>query len=281
MIFNSNSKYIGITAPASDFNKKGFLEGIEYLKNRGFIPIFNKDIFKNSKNYLKGSDQYRKNSFEELLNDSRIKFIFMARGGYGSVRTLNSLDKKLLVKSKKILIGFSDITTFHIFMNNNNIATIHAPMVNAFTRDLESTEKLFSLLNGEKKEYYLEVLRAGTNNIESILVGGNLAVILSLVGTKYQLNLKDKILFVEDINEPLYKIDRMLMQLKLSSDKPKAIILGQFTDCGNIKEIETLFLNMFDNIPIYSKLDIGHFNKTDSIILGINYKIVDNILKLK
>ncbi len=274
------SKFIGVTAPASDFNKENFLKGIQYLKDNGYSPIFDKEILKDSSNYLKGDDNYRKKSFETLLNDERVNTIIMARGGYGSIRTLNLLDKELLLKRKPLLVGFSDITTFHVFMNNNNIPSLHAPMVNAFLRDIESTEKLFKVLKGDLDINYNLLALNGTHSIEGELIGGNLAVIISLIGTDYELKLNNKILFLEDVNEPLYKIDRMLMQLILSKHKPKAIVLGQFLDCDKIEDIERLFLDIFSDIPIYSRLDVGHNNKTQTLPLGVRYKIDKNRLFL-
>lgn len=274
MNFNS---FLGISSPSSDFNKNSFNNGLDIAKKYNYRCIYDKSILENSDNYLKGNDSYRKNNLEDLLKNDKIDKIIMARGGYGAIRTINQIDKTLLLNSKKLLIGFSDITVFHAFMNNNKITSLHAPMFAALDRDEESTKNLFSLLNGNLKSYNIKNLNK-KKDLNGILVGGNLAVIASIVGTKYQLDIKDKILFLEDINEATYKIDRMIMQIILSSKKPKAIILGQFLNCGNFENIKKLFLELFSDIPIYYNLNIGHEKKTDSIFLGLKYNIINNKL---
>ncbi len=272
------NKILGISSPSSDFDKNSFLKSLDIVKKYDYECIYDKDILNESKSYLKGSDLYRKNNLERLLKNNKIDKIIMARGGYGAIRTINILDKELLLNSKKLIIGFSDITVFHAFMNNNNKISLHGPMFAALSRNSYSRDNLFSLLNGKIKSYDIKSLnKKEKKSLSGVLVGGNLAVIASIIGTNYQLDIEDKILFLEDINEPLYKLDRMLMQIILSSKKPRAIILGQFTNCANIEEIKDLFSRLFD-IPIYYNLNIGHNDKTDSIFLGLEYNIIDEKL---
>lgn len=266
---------IGITAPASDFSKEDFLKGVEIIKKRGYFPVYNGALLDKSDNYLMKSDEFRKKDFESLLNNKDIKVIISARGGYGSIRTLTAMNKRLLLKSKKVIVGFSDITVFHIFLNQNKSLSIHGPMVGAFARDEASTNYLFDILSGNKKYFIYDLIGKKEKRLEGLITGGNLAVITSLVGTKYFYNFKKKIVFFEDLNEPLYKIDRMIMQLKLSGFSPKAIILGQFLDCGEYDKIEKIFRDNFFKTPIFTKINIGHMNSTLSIPLGVK-AIIEN-----
>ncbi len=273
--FLNKGDSIGITAPASDFSKEDFLKGIEIIKKKGYFPVYNGALLDKSDNYLMKSDEFRKKDFESLLSNKEIKVIISARGGYGSVRTLTAMNKRLLLKSKKIIVGFSDITVFHIFLNKNKLLSIHGPMVGAFTRDEASTNYLFDILSGNKKYFIYDLKGENIKKLEGFITGGNLAVTTSLTGTKYFHNFKKKIVFLEDLNEPLYKIDRMVMQLKLSGFSPKAIILGQFLDCGEYDKIENIFKINFPEIPVFSQINIGHMSSTLSIPLGVK-AIIEN-----
>lgn len=266
---------IGITAPASDFNKEHFLKGIEIIKKKGYFPVYNGALLDKSDNYLMNSDEFRKKDFESLLNNQDIKIIMSARGGYGSIRTLNVLNKKLLLKSKKLIVGFSDITAFHIFLNKNKMISVHGPMVAGLMRDEASTNHLFDILSGNKKYFIYDLIDNNNDRMEGVITGGNLAVIASLTGTEYFYNFKNKIVLLEDLNEPLYKIDRMVMQLKLSGFAPKAIVLGHFMNCGDYDDIQRIFKENFNDIPVFSKINIGHLNSTLSIPLGVK-AIIEN-----
>lgn len=284
MIFNKLKKgdSVGIISPASSFKKESFLKGVEILKSYGLIPVYNENILNETTGYLNNDDNFRVNDFENYLNDEKINVIFCARGGYGSIRTLNKLNRDLLLNKKKLIIGFSDITVFHAFLNKNNIPTLHAPMIASFHKHLPSTEKLFNILFGITKNILFEIkaLNHFKQQISGTIVGGNFAVFNSMIGTQFLPDLKNKILFIEDINEPLYKIDRMIMHLKLTQNLPNAIILGQFLDCGNLNDIEKLFVENFD-IPVYSNLNVGHFENNDSLPLGVFASIENNQLIIK
>ncbi len=275
---------VGIIAPASDFNKESFLQGIDYIKNMGFFPVYNGDLLNPSisSDYLMHDDEFRKNDLESLLSNKKINVILAVRGGYGSIRTLSSLNQRLLLSNKKVIVGFSDITAFHVFLNKHKQITIHGPMLNAFMRNEKSTNHLFNLLTRKEKLLTYELDEHENPDISGILTGGNLAVIASMAGTKFYSNFKNKIVFLEDLNEPAYKIDRMLMQLKLSGFFPKAIILGQFMNCTeNIEEIYDIFDDIFYDIPIYTGLNIGHEEETLSIPFGVKVKIRKDKLLIK
>ena len=272
--FLKKGDHIGITAPASDFNKEEFLKGIKLIKDKGYFPVYNGELLEESNNYLMKDDEFRKSDFESLLTNKSIKVIIAARGGYGSIRTLVNSDNKLFLKNRKLIVGFSDITTFHIFLNKNKIPSLHGPMVAAFLRDKDSTDFLFDILSGKTRQLKYQ-LSGSSDKITGSITGGNLAVITSLIGSEYFYNFKNKIVLLEDLNEPLYKIDRMVMQLKLAGFSPKAIVLGQFLDCGDYNKIEAIFKDNFKNIPVYSQIEIGHFKSTLSIPFGVK-AIIDN-----
>lgn len=274
---------IAITAPASPYNRDEFELGIKILKKQQLNPIFDPQLLTPPhNNYLFLSDQYRANQFNHYLKDPEIKLIMMARGGYGSVRTLSHMDHDLILKHQKPIIGFSDITTFHLFLNQYDIPTIHGPMVTALGRNSHSTQKLFSLLKGEQDQliFPLISIQNRVDDLSGKITGGNLTVLASLIGTPLMPDLSESFLFLEDLNEPLYKIDRMLMQLKLSENTPKLFLLGQFQNCGSFDKISAILSEIFPETAIFSGIDVGHEQKTETLLLGVKAFIKQNQLHI-
>jgi muramoyltetrapeptide carboxypeptidase len=188
-------------------------------------------------NQFSGTDLQRSSDLQQMLDNSDTKAIIFARGGYGSVRTLQGINFEPFEKSPKWLVGYSDITVFHSYVNTQcRVETLHAPMpinLNNPNFDIECFSILGQALFGQLKEYAFSshpMNRLGETTAE--LVGGNLSVLYSLRGTPADLNTSNKILFIEDLDEYLYHIDRMMMNLKYGNklNNLKGIIVGSFTE---------------------------------------------------
>jgi muramoyltetrapeptide carboxypeptidase len=196
-------------------------------------------------NYFSGSDEDRLADLQEMLDDPTVKAILCGRGGYGTGRIIDKINFRKFVKHPKWIIGFSDITILHShILSRYNIASIHGPMANAFNKDGYLNEYVRSLrkaITGKKATYTTSCHPFNQpGKASGQLVGGNLSLVAHLTGTPSDINTKGRILFLEDVGEYLYNIDRMLYQLKRSGKLAglAGLILGGFTDN---KDTETPF----------------------------------------
>ena len=288
---------IGIISPASSPDDLSLIEsGVKYIEGLGYQTILGNNVGK-SRGYLAGTDAERVDDIHQMFCDKNVKAIFCLRGGYGAFRLLDKIDYKIIRNNPKIFVGFSEITALQMaFLQKANLVTFAGPMVvpnfskevstyteENFWRMITSTKKF-----GEVKLPELDKLPSLNSGIAADrLVGGNLAVFVSLLGTKYLPDLKNKILFLEDISEPPYKIDRMFNQLRLNKvfKKVKGIILGSFTECIEIdKDKKTLTLqevleDYFRDfrIPVIHSFPHGHIK--DLVTLAIGFKIKLNATK--
>ncbi len=235
-----------------------------------------------------GTDNLRKEEFQKYLNDSEIKAIFSARGGYGSSRFLDEINWRKFKKNPKWVIGFSDITSVITQINNLGIEAIHGPMPKMFGNLGSETSMAYlkKTLFGQKIEYKTKPIKnnkMGHANAE--IVGGNLCLLAHSIGSKSEVNTKNRILFIEDISEYYYNIDRMLLQLKRAGkfNNLKGLIVGHFTDCKDSdnpfdKTIEEIVLDqtkLFD-FPIAFGVPIGHENENWPIVCG---RLVDFVVE--
>jgi muramoyltetrapeptide carboxypeptidase len=281
---------IGIVAPSGLFDKKKFEKGIEFIKKIGFNPFWREDIF-HAKRYMAGSDSRRVSELMDLFSNEEIKAIFCARGGYGAGRILPLLQKEKIVNHPKIFVGYSDICfLLNFFVQECSMVCFHGPMVaGALARGLSPyEEEVFIRLLTSKKPLGelnldgIEVLREGIG--EGILIGGCLSIIISSMGTEYELETKGKILFLEDTNEPLYRLDRMLTQMRIAGkfDKIEGIIFGHIFD----PKEEVLFKEMAKEIfeetkaPVLYKVPAGHGNHGLALPFGVKVRVDANERKL-
>lgn len=224
---------IAIAATARKINEGELNFAIDIIQQKKYNVVLAQNIFLNYHQFA-GNDEERAEAFQQLLNHKDIKAIFIARGGYGTVRILDRLNYTPLLDYPKWICGFSDITALHAHLYNKGIKTIHSTMPLLFHQYLPATDALFDLLKGNKQEY--SIIPHQFNRINSAfegeIVGGNLSVLYSLTGSLSELNLKNKILFIEDIDEYLYHIDRMMQQFKRSGQLKhlKGLIVGGFSD---------------------------------------------------
>lgn len=236
---------IGITCPAGYMAKEKAQTCIETLQQWGYNVTVGKTLGSTSANYFSGTDEERLNELQAMLDDNTINAILCGRGGYGVSRIIDQLDFKKFKKKPKWIIGFSDITILHAHIYSNyKIACLHAPMASAFNDGGANSKFILSIkkiLSGKKNKYSCpihELNKLGAASGE--LVGGNLSLLAHVTGTVSDINTKNKILFIEDVGEYIYSIDRMLYQLKRSGklDNLAGLVIGGFTD---LKDTERPF----------------------------------------
>lgn len=278
---------IGLVCPAGFMPVEKISECIRVLnENWGFTTKVGTTIGRQY-HYFSGTDEERIDDFQHMLDDDNVKAILCARGGYGLSRIIDQIDFTKFKEAPKWIIGFSDVTILHAHIYRNYYtATLHAPMANAFNEDgykTEFVESLWYALEGKKIKYQVpvhEFNRKGEGIGE--LVGGNLALLAHLVGTDSDLKTKGRILFIEDIGEYLYNVDRMMYQLKRSGklDKLAGLIVGGFTD---IKDTEKPFGQTAYEIirdivaeydyPVCFDFPVSHSEKNYALKIGVGYKL--------
>jgi muramoyltetrapeptide carboxypeptidase len=267
---------IGIAAPAGPFDRETFLRGIHIFEEKG-LEVFLPDGLLDATGYLAGSDDHRARLVNQLFADSSIDAIVCARGGYGSLRILPLLDYNLIVKNPKVFVGFSDISALlTVLFDRCGLVTFHGPVVTSLADANEFTiSSLFQTITSDGK-LEIEVpngitISPGTGS--GILVGGNLATLCHLVGTPFAPNFANKILFLEDRAEAPYKIDRMLMQMRLAEcfEGLAGLVLGSFEECGPVEGIVKIVKDIFGDfqIPIVAGLDAGHGGTNLTLPIGI------------
>lgn len=284
---------IGIISPASSPEDLELIEnGIKYIEQLGYNTLPGKNIGK-TRGYLAGTDIERIEDIHQMFSDKRVKAVFCIRGGYGAFRLLDKIDYKLIQNNPKIFVGFSEITSLQMaFLNKANLITFAGPMVAPnFSKDVSSyTEEYFwSLLTSVKKPNKIilrepyEFSLSKRKNVSGIIVGGNLSVFTSMIGTSYLPEPEDKIILLEDVSEPPYKIDRMLNQLRLNNilKRAKGIILGSFAACSESNEkkktltTEEVLEDYFkeSEIPVIYNFPHGHIKDFVTVPIGINIKL--------
>ena len=253
---------------------------IRWLEDRGLVPICAESCTARH-GYLAGEDDLRARDINLAFKDANIKGIFCIRGGYGAARILDRINYDIVRKNPKFFCGYSDVTALHTAINQRaGLMTFHTPMLcqadfchadpytlGHFEKYMFKTDISGGIFNpmGRKWEFVSGGRAVG------LLCGGNLSVITSLMGTTYEIDTKDKIVFFEDVGEEPYKIDRMLTQLRLSGklDAAAGIIFGDFADCDavEVKEIIRGFAKCL-KIPILYNFACGHCAPTASLPLG-------------
>jgi muramoyltetrapeptide carboxypeptidase len=279
---------IAITCPAGFMAAEKISICVEKLKQEGYKVIVSKiTIGGKSKNYFSATDKERTSEFQKYLDDENVKAILCGRGGYGTGRIIDALNFRKFVQHPKWIIGFSDITLLHSHIfTNYNIATLHAPMAAAFANEAHNPANVVSLLQalkGQKNNYQVKLNKLNKMGVaKGTLIGGNIALLANAVGTVSDINTKKCILFIEDIGEQLYAIDRMLYQLKRSGKLKNlaALIVGDFTDMQdtdrpfgkNIYEIINDIVSEYD-YPVCYNFPVGHGNENVALKVGMKYTL--------
>lgn len=286
---------IGITCPAGYMEKAKAQTCINILQQWGFEVMVGKTLGSNSKNYFSASDEERRNELQAMLDNDSIKAILCGRGGYGTGRIIDQLNFTSFKKNPKWIIGFSDITVLHCHLNRKlDIASIHASMAAAFNDGQyknEFVQSLYKMIIGKKNSYKCKSHEFNKPGVVSgELIGGNLALIVHVIGTASEVDTKNKILFLEDIGEQLYNIDRMMHQLKRSGKLKNlaGLILGEFTDMKdtdrpfgkNVHEILKDIVQEY-NYPICFDFPVGHQKENYALKVGGNYQLNVNKNKVE
>ena len=214
----------------------------------GFNPVIGKSLYENYGGYMAGKAEIRIEDLHEAFSRKDIKGIFCVKGGYSASQLLDKIDYELIKNNPKVFVGYSDVTNLHIVFNQKcNLGTYHGPMVksnmindfNDYTKIsfFESMEKNVTKYE-EPENMPLSILTEGntpSENISGVLTGGNMAIIVTTLGTQYEIDTKGKILFLEDVDEEIGSLNRMLTHLKYAGklDDCKAVVFGNFTACKN------------------------------------------------
>jgi muramoyltetrapeptide carboxypeptidase len=277
---------IGIVAPANNARREDVLEGKKKIEKLGYKVILSKSIFDRWHSFA-GQDQDRISDINDFFKDPDIDAIICLRGGYGSIRMVEELDIDIVKANPKIFIGYSDITTLHTKLNRDaNLITFHGPMVTSNFLDIDdfTLESLLQLVENPTGRVLVNPVplkRLSGGIAIGEVVGGNLITLMGDMGTPNQLDLSDKILFIEEINEPTYKIDRALTQLLNSGElnKVKGIILGDFNNCGKASEDDISLMELFEDrllglgVPIIYNFKSGHCKPMVTLPLGGKIKL--------
>ena len=284
---------IGIISPASSSDDILKVEsGVRYLEKNGYKVEVGKNVGRYH-GYLAGDDSLRLNDLHYMFKKKEVKAIICIRGGYGSPRLLDKIDYKLIKNNPKIFVGYSDITALNMaFFEKAGLITFNGPMVSVDFSDevsLFTEENFWKILTSNKKLGRItlpnndKLFQLAKGNTTGRIIGGNLALLASLQGTNYFPNLNDKILFLEDVGELPFRIDRMFNQLRLSNvfNQIKGIVLGAFIDCHEtdpLKKTLTLGEVVDDylsklKIPVVYNFPNGHLKDIITIPNGIKIKL--------
>lgn len=288
---------IVIVAPAKRILKGELEEGITLIKAWGFEPILSPNMYKTHHfGYAyAGTDSERIDDFQWAVDHPEAKAIWCARGGYGSVKIIDHIDFSNFVNHPKWIIGYSDITVFHAQLNHLRIQSLHAVTLKKLANvsyHEDSYESLRLSLIGEPINYQISAHPLNRTGVaEGELIGGNLSMIYSLLGSETSFNPKGKILFIEDWCENWYAIDRMLMNLKRNGyfNQIAGLILGSFTHIDTEEENSTDYNHPFDpmtytiidqftehlSVPVAFQFPSGHIGH--NLCLKMGEKVILNV----
>ena len=227
---------VGVVALSGPIQETALRAGLGVLRDAGLVPVEAPNLH-DRVGYLAGDDAARLAGLEAVLDDD-VEAVWAARGGYGSMRLLTRMPWDRLAGWGGWVVGFSDVTALHAgLLSRSGVAAVHGPMVQSLPRSPASARATLALLRGEHRGPLMRfgsmaVLRPG--RARGVAVGGNLAVLAALAGTPFEPDYDGAVLFLEDVGEPLYRLDRLLTQLRLSSrlGTVKAVVAGKLARCG-------------------------------------------------
>lgn len=286
---------IALVSPARCISQKALKPAIDFFEKHGLHIIVGKHAY-NVHHQMAGTDDEKVEDIQKFIYDPEIKAIVSTRGGYGSVRVIDKLNFEPLVQQNKWFVGYSDITVFHSHIHRNfGIPTIHSTMpVNISTKssplDNRTNESLIAALMGQDLLYDLSDHTLNVvGNAKGILVGGNLSILYSLCGSNSDLDTRGKILFLEDVDEYLYHIDRMMMNLKRTRklESLAALVVGGMTnmrdnDMRYGKSACEIILEHTQEYryPVYFDFQAGHCQPNVALRFGLQAEIKNNQLLL-
>lgn len=276
---------VGIIAPASPPNQKKLAKALKFLEQLGLNYVLGESVSQ-QQHYLAGTDKVRLRDFQDMVEDQSIKAIFCSSGGYGSARIADKIDYVSLQENPKIFWGFSDITFLHTAIGAlSDLVTFHGPTLSSLGVEgvHERTKLMFNQLFAPAEILYDERISplrtVSPGQVRGMLVGGNLTLICQSIGTKFELDVRDKVLLIEDLGQEPAQIDAMLNQLRMTRklEQCAGIVIGAFTDSEprDYKDSPTLD-ELFDsyfarlNKPVVSGFEFGHEALNVGIPLGVD-----------
>jgi muramoyltetrapeptide carboxypeptidase len=267
---------IGIVAPAGCVDPAAVEEGMEAVRKEGFSVELGPNVYRR-KGYLAGDERARADDLVDFFQRADIDAIFCARGGFGSMQLLPHMRNEL---KPKIFVGYSDITVLlNWFLQKFHMVTFHAPMVAmdiAHGLSARAKEHFWGLLTGETREWKValgEIIRPGV--IEAEMVGGCLSLLVTTLGTPYEVDTTGKLLFLEDTDEKPYRIERMLTHLKMAGklDRLSGVVFGDFTRCDGegTRDVRQVIGELFANAPcpVVMGMAAGHGQENLALPFGV------------
>ena len=288
---------IGLIAPAGYVSEKALQESIENIEKLGFKTYYTENV-KSKYGYLAGEDEVRAKDLNHMFENDKVDGIFCIRGGYGVARILRQINYDAIKANPKVLVGYSDITALHYAIySQTGLVTFHGPVATSTFNEFSINNFVKTVMNPEAKtvftpaddsekgsEYKTYVSREGKAKGE--LVGGNLSIAVTFLGTKYDVDYKNKILYLEEVDEKPYRVDRMLTHLYQAGklEEVSGIALGVFSDCDSkvgsaqgersLSLQEVLYDKLYDlGIPVIYGLSFGHVENKYTIPFGINAEL--------
>ena len=285
---------IRIVSPSGTIDPK-YIDGAKKVLFRWGLQVTEGEFARSEYGRFGGTQEQRVADLQQALDDPNVRAILCSRGGYGIAQIIDKLDFAAFEKNPKWLIGFSDITILHNVITNLGIASIHGIMTKHLTdlpKNSEQVQSLKDILFGKIPTYVIQTQPFNKIGIaEGKLIGGNLSVLFGLRGSQYDLPYKNNILFIEDIAEKPYHIDRMMQNLRFSGvlQQLSGLVVGQFSDCDedplmkqSISEIIAEAVKDYE-IPVCFNFPAGHINYNLPLILGkkVHFKVNATNVQLK
>ncbi len=285
--FLSQGDTLGLIAPASLVNKEQIERALSNVKQLGLKAKYSADLLRKD-GYFAGSDQRRAEEINEMIRDEEVKAIWCIRGGYGSMRLLAHIDYKTLEQNPKIILGYSDITALHAAINKKcNLITYHSPTASEYLSDYNKWHLQKAIMpeaintKEPNRPKLCENFTIREGKAKGKLLGGNLSIITALCGTPYEIPFENNIIFIEEVAEEPYRVDRMISQLQLTGklDKAAGIVFGCFNNCTtnqentlNIKELLCRRIREH-KIPAFYGINAGHLKAHRTLSMGSTVEI--------
>ena len=283
---------IGIVSPSGSFPAERLQPALTYLRNKGFHITEGQSLYAKNR-YLAGTDAERAHDINTMFANPNIHAIFVSRGGYGSARILDLLDWHTIGQNPKPLVGLSDTTALQLalFAKTNMVSYSGLALCSDITSeglDPITEKSLWNALCGQTFEPIdgLDPIRSG--NMTGPLIGGCLSLFVSLVGTSYLPDCNGAVIFLEDVNEPPYRVDRMLNQLLMAGifERVSGVVFGQFLGSEPDKPEEGSLLDVLEDFaervacPVYGNLPYGHGKRRRVMPVGLEGKLVEGQMEI-
>lgn len=274
---------VAIAAPARRVTPEEMQFAIDWLKENSFVPIYDDNLFIEH-HIFAGNDDFRASVFQKYLDDEHIEAIWLARGGYGSIRIIDKLDFTSFLQHPKWIIGFSDGTVLHSKLNHLGVPSMHASMPFYFAnKTREAKQSLYDALTGKALHYeFPSHPQNRIGQMEGEIVGGNLSVLISMMGSNTFPETDGKILFIEEVDEYIYHVDRMMRALKRAGklEHLKGLIVGGLTQIHDnthpfgqtVEEVIAEVVSEYD-YPLCFGFPAGHFDDNRVIVFGQKAKM--------